>query len=395
MNSVNWEICFDKFISSSHRNNDDFNKSVFPVDQFTFLVKDLLCMRDNTDISLEEAIRIAKLALVRPHWNSGSDGGSTSTRTMNVGEVIAAIQAGLFEEDNIDASCFMDMSVPMLVFTDSFEDDHAEEEGEEELLPPPPTLQRVSSAAAVGQQQQWRASVGIATASQQEREALKHARSASSERQDCRPPPLAPSLISTNSSQSNSARTPSTDSSMTLAVCNICFDEVPAQDVWGGRGGVLTLPKSCDCDTQVCLPCLAMSARADIQNGAKPTCPHMTSFSPPRRCTSTIDPSLLGQLLKNQCSFCDVVVPDSSSSTEQQQQQPQLMNVGCALDTFHKFCAGCLRRHVVEALTQSRTLPRCLRSPSSSPTHFPAPAPATVTSPVMMKGSRRRKRRWK
>jgi hypothetical protein len=354
MDSINWAVLFDRFLlpaekSESESEGESYLQSRLPLDQFTFLVKDLLSIRNQSEVSLEEAVRCAKEVLARPHWSCGVD----KALTLTVGAVVDAIKAGVFEEDGINASYFVDMTIPVLEFNDSFEDN---DEEQFDCMPPPPLLQRNSSAQVL-EEQQWRTTVGIASNSIQEKEIRKLVCSITQESQDDRPPLLGQRG---GGSRENSVAT--AVSEPPHGVCSVCFDEVPTAEMWGSG----CMPKQCDCSLMVCLACLTMSSRADIQNGIKPICPQMLSLSPPRRCAVPLDPSLLAQLLKDQCPLCDVTVHATSLPVPcgevQDDEMTPLMDVGCALETFHKFCTTCLRLHVTEALNQSHTMPRCLRS---------------------------------
>ena len=116
------------------------------------------------------------------------------------------------------------------------------------------------------------------------------------------------------------------------------------------------MQKACRCDIKVCLGCLSSSAKSCISRKVKPVCPNMVSFQPAQRCEVPLDPSLLGQMLRNQCPTC----PEGASG-KQHSGPLKLMDVGCALEAFHKFCPSCLRSDAVKSICSLRMLPRCLR----------------------------------
>ena len=129
--------------------------------------------------------------------------------------------------------------------------------------------------------------------------------------------------------------------------CHICFEDSQSCGVlWGSSNS--TWPKRCMCDLQVCIPCLRDSAKTQIRECQRVTCPNVLNG---RRCTIALDLALLDDFFSSTCPLCDVI-PTSKNP---------LITVGCALDAHHRFCVSCVREHVLKAI-EHKQLPKCPRS---------------------------------
>ena len=249
----------------------------------------------------------------------------------------------MFGEERFETDHFVVLCETDSVFIDEISDNDSDLDES-----PPPLLSRASSQSV--KEEQSRRSLALSAATSSLEKSSQRARTTSSESDDksaipelTRPPsqkrpPLPTSAIH---SSRNSA-------SLVEDVCTICFDSLPSAELWGGG----ELQKSCRCDIKVCLGCLSSSAKSDIARGVKPVCPFMVSSN--QRCKVPLDPTLLGQMLRNQCATC----PDLGDVA---MDKKNLLSVGCALEAFHKFCATCLRNDVIESICKRRMLPKCLR----------------------------------
>jgi hypothetical protein len=263
-----------------------------------------------------------------------------------------AQQSGAFRDEDLSQDLFRILSVAQ--DGSKVGDDDSSDDDLEDL---PPSLQRTASSKIVLEEQSRRSLALCAAALSQEKVSLKLARDSSAEC-DVSTPPL---LIRPPSMKRPVSSTSSADIASTLycnseieSECSVCFESSPTHELWGG--GVLQ--KSCRCSILVCLSCLTQSAKADIARKVKPVCTHTVSYQPVQRCKVPLDPSLLGQMLRDQCPTC----PPSDDGTGGCDFTGELINVGCALEAFHTFCPKCLQSDVIESVCIRRTLPRCLRA---------------------------------
>ena len=128
--------------------------------------------------------------------------------------------------------------------------------------------------------------------------------------------------------------------------CHVCFDDTESCGMlWGSSQS--TWSKRCMCDLHVCIPCLRDSAKTQIRQGQRPTCPNVLNG---RRCTIALDLSLLDDFFSSSCPLCDV----SPNPTN------PLITVGCALESHHRFCLSCVRQHTLNAI-EHKQLPKCPR----------------------------------
>ena len=102
------------------------------------------------------------------------------------------------------------------------------------------------------------------------------------------------------------------------------------------------------CELQVCLPCLHDSAKTQIRENQRVTCPHVLNG---RRCTIALDAALLDDFFSSSCPLCDILPTPTNP----------LVTVGCALDAHHRFCLSCVRIHTLQAI-EHKQLPKCPRS---------------------------------
>ena len=281
--NVNWRQLFLKY-------DEDKNGSI-NIKEFTFFVRDLLSLRDNNDhVSLEDALVVSKTILNHPFFEGD---GQVHEIMISLDKLKESAKEGAFDKEQMLPEYFMVLS------------------GDDSDVPP--LMVRVSSNS-VKHEQRLRNIV---------QSALRGGKLKSLENVN------TPSMGNGGDSADNHQ----------CAVCFECFDK---SIMYGG----CNIPKVCSCDILLCLPCLTASARSQIVEGRRPTCPHMLSSNPPRRCTVPIDQFLLAQLFKNMCPLCETTSSDSNP----------LLSVGCLQDVYHSFCSKCLFDNIQSCLKKNVAL---------------------------------------
>ena len=323
-NNVNWRQLFLKY--------DEDQSGEIDTKEFTFLVKDLLALRDsNEHVSLEEAISTAKS--IAEHSSFTQQGLELEAISLSALQHVA--ENGAFDGEHFMPEDFMILSGDM----------------DTDAIP----LMRRESSETLMQEQKLRPIVRLA---------LQHCKLKTQEK-----------LLQDKSAQLSAMTASSPHEEQE---CAICYDRFAVGEMYGGS----KIPKTCACDIFLCLSCLTASSRSQILEKQRPTCPHMMSSLPPRRCQVPIDQSLIAQLFKNVCPLCDT----ASSSVV------PLLSVGCAHDIYHSFCAKCLFDNV-HAKLSTRDVVQCPRNAECRGeldesairnilSHVPIPATLAVDIPV-------------
>jgi hypothetical protein len=291
--NVNWRQLFLKY--------DEDMSGALDTNEFTFFIKDLMALRDNNDhVQLEDVVAVAKEILKHPSFSAEVESSANGSGNLALGAKISAkvlqeaANEGAFESEQLSPEYFMLLS------------------GDDDAVPP--LLQRVSSDA-VRNEQNLRPKV---------QEAIRRGKLKTQENKIINP------LLTPGNPKGDQKK------------CVICYEDFDTNVMYGGGA----IPKICACDVLLCLPCLAASARAQIVEGRRPTCPHMISTSPPRRCTVPIDQSLIAQLFKNVCPLCETSPSDNNP----------LLSVGCLHDVYHSFCCDCLFDNIHSNLKKGNSL---------------------------------------
>lgn len=273
---------------------DDDSNGLMDSSEFVFLVKDLMALRDNSaSIALEDAATTARrIASMHDFFVDGRDIGAE--------QLSKAASKGAFDSEQFLPSMFFTLYDDQIV--------------DEEI--PIPLLKATASSSydSTKEEQQTRPIVA---------QALKNSLQRSQVRQE------NPQRIEKVHSDSS---------------CHICFDGFPLTELWGGP----IFKKDCGCNIHICLSCLRNSARTQMLQGQRLTCPNMLSINPPRRCTVALNDAFVALLFKASCPLC-------LNSTA------PLVSCGCLLDLFHTFCVPCLKAHISASLASSACLPRCPR----------------------------------
>lgn len=288
--NVNWRQLFLKY--------DEDKNGEIDAKEFTFFVKDLMALRDNNDhVPLEDAVAASK-AILR-HSSFDTSESQSSTSKISSITLQQAANDGAFEDEQLLPEYFMLLS------------------GDDDAVPP--LLQRVSSDS-VRNEQSLRPKV---------QEAVRLGKLKSQE----------------NKANANGKQVMSSIEHELFGntkACAICYDQFEIKIMYGGG----FIPKTCACNILLCLTCLASSARTQMVENRRPTCPHMISTTPPRRCTVPIDQSLIAQLFKNICPLCEAAPAENNP----------LLPVGCLHDVYHTFCSKCLFDRIHTHLKEGKTL---------------------------------------
>jgi len=332
LTEVDWGTLFCLYDTSRNGN--------MSATEFTFLVKDLMHLRDDSISSIEDAIALAKQIAADPAW-----GGRTKLITADKLENVAKL--GVFNRYGFTAKYFK-----ILCRMEGVEPSPMKKSQK-------PILDEQSSRSVV------QAAMNRVSATALSRQTSSNSREPEYEgynpdsplfvglgsggSMSFTPEDSLLELSSSSNSNPNINMNRKVDTSVPVsvpvsasAVCGLCFEDFPVPELWGG--GVML--KKCACDVHVCVDCLRNHASVQIRDRQRPCC-----VQPSRQCGVPLDQSLVGQLYENRCPLCDIEgSPDAP-----------LMDVGCALDSFHTFCRACLRARVTLALRQ-QTLPCCPRS---------------------------------
>jgi hypothetical protein len=273
---------------------DEDSNGLMDTSEFMFMVKDLMSLRDNSsNISLEDAVTTARE--IASLFDFFGDFSGVDSKQLS-----KAANEGAFEAEQFTPAMFMSL---------------CGDYNEDEDMPPAPTLKATASSSYDSTREEQHIRPIVA-------QALKNSLQRAQVRQD------RASLEKPHSASS----------------CEICFDDVPVNELWGGP----SFKKDCGCNIHVCLSCLRDSARSQMLQGQRLTCPNMLSMNPPRRCTVALNEAFVALLFKSACPLC-------LNSTG------PLVSCGCVLDLYHTFCVPCLKKHVSDSLASPACLPRCPR----------------------------------
>jgi hypothetical protein len=281
--------------------------------EFTFLVRDLMFLRNDVEPSLDEAHDCSK-RIASELYPEGAV-------IVKFEDFVKISGCKSFQDEK-----FTSVLEDLIALVDST-DQNRDANGApvDDVDTSPPKLARCTSAEITRNQLEVRELTCLAVRNDRERVAAQIDRESSNE-----------FLIEPVESIG--------DSSTPMASCSLCFEQLPKVELWGGG----SLRKDCPCDIYVCLSCLGSSAHYQIKDGQQATCPHMVSYNPPRRCTVPIDRTLLSIMFRDKCCLCNATT--------------ELFSVPCCLEIYHIFCAACLYDHLEKCVLDYKRLPACPRA---------------------------------